>query len=281
MANHNSDDSDAPFLVDRRTHDRYISHPASTLPSHQLTRPPSSSPSPYAPHQPKSLSGIALRAFCLGLALATGLLAALLTLTLTASPLWRLPFFLAALSTFHFLEFWTTAAHNPAQADTKAYLLTANWPAYGLAHAAAALECTLTNTLFPRRAWLPPRAAPLLVLLGLAAVAVGQAVRSAAMIEAGQSFNHVVQHKRGRRHELVTGGVYAVFRHPSYFGFFWWALGTQLVMGNPVCFVAYAVMLWTFFSRRVRHEEELLVGFFGDDYREYRRRVGTRIPFIP
>jgi len=28
-------------------------------------------------------------------------------------------------------------------------------------------------------------------------------------------------------------------------------------------------------------EERTLVEFFGDDYREYRKRVGTRIPFVP
>jgi protein-S-isoprenylcysteine O-methyltransferase len=109
----------------------------------------------------------------------------------------------------------------------------------------------------------------------------GQVVRSVAMVQAGKSFNHVVQRRRGREHVLVTNGVYAVLRHPSYFGFFWWALGTQVVMGNVVCFWAYAVVLWGFFSNRIRHEEELLVGFFGEDYERYRTRVGTKIPFIP
>lgn len=242
---------------------------------------PSPSPSPYARHQPKSLSGIALRAFCLGVALTTGLILTLLILTSTSSPLWRIPFFVSALSTFHFLEFWTTAAYNTPQADVKAFLLTANWPAYAVAHAAAFAECLLANLAFPRRAWAPLYSGPVLLLLGLAAAAVGQAVRSAAMVKAGQSFNHVVQKKRGREHVLVTSGVYAAFRHPSYFGFFWWALGTQVVMGNVLCFCGYAIMLWTFFSRRIKGEEELLVEFFGEDYVDYRKRVGTKIPFIP
>lgn len=101
------------------------------------------------------------------------------------------------------------------------------------------------------------------------------------MVKAGQSFNHIVQQKRGDTHVLVTDGIYALFRHPSYFGFFWWALGTQMVMGNAVCFWLYAGVLWRFFSGRVKVEEEYLVQFFGDGYREYRRRVGTKIPGIP
>lgn len=238
-------------------------------------------PSPYGPHQPKSLSGIALRSFCLGIAFATGIIATVQILATTSSPLWRLPFFLSALSTFHFLEFWTTATYNTPQADVKSFLLTANWPAYAIAHATAFLECLASNTLFPRRSWAPLHTGPVLVFLGLAAVVVGQAVRSAAMARAGQSFNHIVQRQRGREHVLVTSGVYAASRHPSYFGFFWWALGTQLVMGNVLCFCGYAFVLWSFFARRIRHEEEFLVSFFGEDYVRYRRRVGTRIPFIP
>lgn len=273
MANRNSDDLDARFLHNRRQdHGSRHSESSSESPARL---------SPYAPHQPKSLSGIALRAFCLGFALATGTISTVLILVYTSSPLWRLPFFLSALSTFHFLEFWTTAAYNTPQADVKSFLLTANWPAYAIAHAAAFLECLFSNLLFPARAWAPLHSGPVLLLLGLVATAVGQAVRSAAMAKAGQSFNHVVQQKRGREHVLVTSGVYAALRHPSYFGFFWWALGTQLVMGNALCFCAYAVMLWTFFNRRIRHEEELLVSFFGEDYVDYRKRVGTRIPFIP
>ncbi|RYF84537.1 MAG: hypothetical protein EOO03_14665, partial [Chitinophagaceae bacterium] len=36
-----------------------------------------------------------------------------------------------------------------------------------------------------------------------------------------------------------------------YFGFFWWGVGTQLLLGNTVCFVGYTGVLWYFFSRRI------------------------------
>lgn len=236
---------------------------------------------PYLPGQPKSLAGIALRAFCLGIALAVGVIATLTTLLLTASPLWRLPFFLATLSTFHFLEFWTTAAYNTREAEVSSFLLTANWPAYAIAHTAAAAECLLANALFPGRRWAPAGLGTVGMLLGLALVVAGQVVRSAAMAQAGPSFNHIVQQTQKREHILVTTGVYGSLRHPSYFGFFWWGLGTQLAMGNVVCLVAYAAVLWRFFSTRIRHEEIFLVKFFGDEYVDYRKKVGTKIPFVP
>ncbi|KAL2881414.1 farnesyl cysteine-carboxyl methyltransferase [Colletotrichum sp. CLE4] len=233
----------------------------------------------YYPNQPKSLAGIALRAFLLGTTFTLGLLSLTSILLFTSSTLWRLPFFLSALSLFHFLEFYTTAAYNTPQATVHAYLLTANWPAYAIAHATAFAECLLTNLVFPTSVWAPFGLRTPLLLTGLLLVGIGQTVRSAAMVTAGQSFNHTVQHYRAESHTLVTGGVYAYFRHPSYFGFFWWAIGTQLVMGNVVSLVAYAVVLWYFFSKRIRHEEELLVRFFGQDYEDYRKRVGTMIPF--
>ncbi|KAK4158003.1 protein-S-isoprenylcysteine O-methyltransferase [Chaetomidium leptoderma] len=249
------------------------------------SRPPTPSNDPILPylrHQPKSLSGIATRAFCLGIALAVGTTATLTILLTTSSPLWRVPFFLASLALFHFLEFWTTAAYNTRAADVSSFLLTSNWPGYAVAHSVATLECLATHVLLgPDTRWGAPFGLGwTLTLAGLLLVVVGQAVRSLAMIQAGQSFNHHVQSRRQSGHVLVTTGIYAVLRHPSYFGFFWWALGTQMVMGNVVSFVGYAVVLWKFFSRRIRHEEEFLVGFFGGEYVAYRARVGTKIPFV-
>ena len=235
----------------------------------------------YFPRQPKSLAGIAARSFCLGIGLAVGVGGTVAVLAGTSSPLWRLPFFLAALSLFHFLEFWTTAAYNTRAAEISSFLLTANWPAYAIAHAAATFECLVTSAIWPGRSWAPLHSGPLLCLLGFCLVVIGQTVRSVAMIQAGPSFNHLVQHQRSSGHVLVTTGIYGRLRHPSYFGFFWWALGTQLVLGNLLSFFAYTAVLWKFFSSRIRHEEEFLVRFFGDEYIDYRRKVGTKIPFIP
>ncbi|KAK7717512.1 farnesyl cysteine-carboxyl methyltransferase [Diaporthe eres] len=236
---------------------------------------------PYFPGQPKSLAGIALRAFCLGAALAVGVIGTGLVLATTSSPLWRLPFFLASLSAFHFLEFWTTAAYNTREAEVSSFLLTANWPAYAIAHSAASLECLVTSVFFPARSWAPFGTGPLLMLLGISLVLVGQVVRSAAMVQAGPSFNHIVQQTQKREHILITTGIYGTLRHPSYFGFFWWGLGTQLAMGNVLCFFAYAAVLWRFFSSRIRHEEVFLVRFFGDEYVDYKKKTGTKIPFVP
>ncbi|KAK0711047.1 Isoprenylcysteine carboxyl methyltransferase family-domain-containing protein [Lasiosphaeris hirsuta] len=235
----------------------------------------------YFPHQPKSLAGIALRSFCLGIGLALGVGGTIATLIFTSSPLWRLPFFIGTLALFHFLEFWTTAAYNTRVAEISSFLLTANWPAYAIAHAFATLESLVTSVVWPNRTWAPLHSGPLLCLAGFVLVVIGQTVRSVAMVQAGPSFNHMVQQQRGAGHVLVTTGIYARLRHPSYFGFFWWALGTQLVLGNLISFFAYAAVLWRFFSSRIKHEEDLLIKFFDEEYVDYRKKVGTKIPFVP
>lgn len=48
------------------------------------------------------------------------------------------------------------------------------------------------------------------------------------MITAGTSFTHLISYDKRRDHRLVTRGVYSLFRHPSYVGWFWWSVGTQV-----------------------------------------------------
>jgi protein-S-isoprenylcysteine O-methyltransferase len=205
----------------------------------------------YFPGQQKSLSGIAIRSLLLGIVGTSSVIATISLIYFTSSVLWRLPFFLSALSIFHFLEFWTTARYNTKEAKISSFLLSQNGSAYNIAHTAALSECLLTSIIFPNRSWAPSSATYALISVGLVMIFFGQTIRSVAMVQAGTNFNHIVQYRKANEHQLVTTGIYHYLRHPSYCGFFWWGLGTQLVLGNAICFVAYAVILWRFFSRRI------------------------------
>ncbi|PBP17841.1 prenyl cysteine carboxyl methyltransferase Ste14 [Diplocarpon rosae] len=232
----------------------------------------------FYPGQPKSLSGIAIRSFILGLVLSSALFLSAHLLS-THQAIWRIPFFLALLSLFHFLEFYTTSRANTSSATISSFLLTSNGSAYAIAHTASLLETAFLHLVCPA-AILPPAIHNLTLALGIVLVVVGQGTRAAAMLTAGTNFSHVVRHTKAQSHELVTTGVYGVFRHPSYFGFFWWSVGTQLVCGNILCLAAFAGVLWKFFESRISGEEQLLVGFFGDEYVRYRQRTRVGIPFI-
>lgn len=100
------------------------------------------------------------------------------------------------------------------------------------------------------------------------------------MAQAGSNFNHTLARTYCEGHVLVTQGVYGWLRHPAYFGFFYWALGTQMLVGNKLSLVGYAFVLWGFFRKRIEGEERTLVQFFGDEYVGYRQRVGTGLPGI-
>jgi protein-S-isoprenylcysteine O-methyltransferase len=235
----------------------------------------------YLPGQKKSIPGIAVRSLLLGVVFTLSTNLTLFLLFCTGTPLWRLPFFLTILSTFHFLEFWTTARYNPPAMSISSFLLSQNGSAYIIAHTGAIAECLLRNTLLCSISpLLPSSFSNALIVLSLCLMVVGQAIRSYAMITAGTNFNHIVQHTRKSTHTLVTDGIYAWLRHPSYFGYFWWGLGTQIMMGNVVGFIGYTVVLWTFFYRRIGGEEALLIKFFGDDYVQYKKRSWVGIPFI-
>lgn len=54
----------------------------------------------------------------------------------------------------------------------------------------------------------------------------------------------------------------------------------QLILQNPLCFCAYALMSWRFFHDRVLMEEITLLNFFGEDYVKYQEKVCTGLPFI-
>lgn len=83
----------------------------------------------------------------------------------------------------------------------------------------------------------------------------GQVFRSLAMYTAGSNFHHQVRDQRDEKHKLVTSGIYSHMRHPSYFGWFWYSVGGQIVLGNPICLVGYVYVLWKFFEDRIVYEE--------------------------
>ncbi|EAU84877.1 prenyl cysteine carboxyl methyltransferase Ste14 [Coprinopsis cinerea okayama7 len=187
----------------------------------------------------------------------------------------QLGFFAASWALFHWLEFGVTAGWNREKCSVDSYLLD-NGAMYHISNGIAVLEYVLTA------AWNPSlKAYPYVTEIGMVWVVFGQVLRSLAMIHAATNFSHTVAFQKRSNHKLVSDGVYAWFRHPSYAGFWYWAVGTQLVLQNPFSTVFFAVVLWRFFYLRTRSEEAALIRFFGDEYVQYRARVKVWIPFIP
>lgn len=80
---------------------------------------------------------------------------------------------------------------------------------------------------------------------------------------------------------LFTGGVYAWVRNPIYSAFLFICAGALLVAGNLVV-LPLAVLYWLFLTvLMIRTEERWLLERFGEEYREYCRRVNRCIPAPP
>ncbi|XP_052117231.1 protein-S-isoprenylcysteine O-methyltransferase B isoform X1 [Arachis duranensis] len=116
--------------------------------------------------------------------------------------------------------------------------------------------------------------------VGLAIVVIGEVIRKLAILTAGHAFTHLIRTHRHDDHRLVTHGIYGFMRHPGYSGFFIWSVGTQIMLCNPISVVAFAVVVWRFFAKRIPYEEYFLRRFFGRDYKEYAKKVGSGVPFI-
>ncbi|CAE7072931.1 unnamed protein product [Rhizoctonia solani] len=191
---------------------------------------------------------------------------------------YQLGFFMAAWAFFHWAEFAVTAGWNREKLSVDSFLLD-NGMTYHIAHSVALAEFFITKFIWPNSKY---RTA--VSIIGIVIVIIGQTIRSLAMIHAASNFSHTVATYKLVTHRLVTDGIYSISRHPSYAGFFYWGLGTQLVLQNPVTFVLYLVLLWRFFSSRIKGkygtEEHHLVRFFGKEYTDYRAKVGTLLPLI-
>lgn len=80
---------------------------------------------------------------------------------------------------------------------------------------------------------------------------------------------------------LCVTGRYKYLRHPSYVGWFYWSVGTQLLLCNPLCSMAYAWAGWNFFRQRIPYEEDILMRQYPTEYPSYMHRTFIGIPLIP
>ena len=178
------------------------------------------------------------------------------------------------LFTFHYFEYVVTGLTNPSNLSTDSYLLNHSLQ-YWMAAMASWVEYFIELYFFPEL-----KTSKVVLWMGVLICIAFDLLRKIAMFHAGASFSHIVQSTKKDDHKLVTRGVFAYFRHPSYVGWFYWSLGTQVVLSNPICFALYGYVSWLFFNERVYVEEYSLLQFFGSQYHKYQRQVPVGIPFV-
>jgi len=224
------------------------------------------------------LGRVGFTGFCLGVIF--GAHVSFLVLSLFAT----LPFegmciqwslYVTFLTGFHFSEFFVTALYKPDVAGYNSFVVNHS-KAYTIASLACWAEFWLETLLLPPTI----KRQSGIMALGLVLVIMGQYFRAAAMWTARSNFNHIIMEVREAEHKLVTHGVYKYLRHPSYFGWFWWCVGLQLLLCNPICTVAFFYAAWDFFQKRIPHEEATLLRFYPSEYPAYMARTRIGIPFV-
>ncbi|GER79192.1 MAG: isoprenylcysteine carboxylmethyltransferase family protein [Anaerolineales bacterium] len=79
--------------------------------------------------------------------------------------------------------------------------------------------------------------------------------------------------------ELITTGLYAVIRNPTYLGLFLLNIGVWLIWPTWTIFLLNILFI-LFLEIQVRCEEDYLSSVHGEEYREYKKRTKRYVPFF-
>ncbi|CAD6184502.1 unnamed protein product [Caenorhabditis auriculariae] len=137
------------------------------------------------------------------------------------------------LSVFHLSEYVFTALSNRRSLQPDSFLLNHSYGYWG----AAALSWAEFSLEYYA---LPMLKNVNVSMIGVLFCLVGEVIRKAAMLQAGNGFTHRLAMAKRPDHKLITDGIYGFCRHPGYTGWLIWSVSTQLVLCNPFCCVIYA-----------------------------------------
>jgi protein-S-isoprenylcysteine O-methyltransferase Ste14 len=116
-----------------------------------------------------------------------------------------------------------------------------------------------------------------MTFVGLVVTVLGLLLAIWARVVLGGNWSGTVTFKEN--HELIVRGPYALVRHPIYTALLLMFLGTALAIGTAGGFVGLALFFLSFWIK-LRQEEALMTEHFGDQYRDYKKRVKALIPFV-
>lgn len=79
--------------------------------------------------------------------------------------------------------------------------------------------------------------------------------------------------------KLATDGIYSWVRNPIYSAFMFFCTGALFISGN-IYFYPLFFFYWLFMTVLMKNtEEKWLENLYGDEYREYKKRVNRCIPW--
>ena len=168
---------------------------------------------------------------------------------------------------------WSHTLRDRIFSDRAEWGLNAVWAALGTPLLAATFLFIFRPSLLPWMAlpfpaWLRWAGAA----SGLAAVSLIAAVHG----ELGKNFSPTLRLRPN--HTLVTTGLYRWARHPMYCAYLLLFAGSFLLSANWLIGATGMGIILTHMTVRVRREERILVGRFGEAYLDYARKTARFLP---
>ncbi len=117
-----------------------------------------------------------------------------------------------------------------------------------------------------------------LSIIGLILIIFGILLRFWSIQVLGKFFTATVQIKED--HVLIIKGPYSIVRHPSYLGAWLTITGATVYFGSYIAFIVAVMGMGISYYIRINLEEKALIEMFGEQYKNYQRRVKGIIPFI-
>mgnify|MGYP000952198682 FL=1 len=113
--------------------------------------------------------------------------------------------------------------------------------------------------------------------VGLALILVGHGVVYTANSALGANWSPTIEKTEG--HQLVTGGIYGVIRHPLYLAGLLITVGTNVYFASSWSWIALLPVLAVLWIR-IPMEEKQLVARFGERYTGYRKKTKAILPWL-
>ncbi|MFX0097717.1 MAG: isoprenylcysteine carboxylmethyltransferase family protein [Candidatus Hodarchaeota archaeon] len=79
------------------------------------------------------------------------------------------------------------------------------------------------------------------------------------------------------KHTLITSGPYSRIRHPMYTVFIIFTISLALISAN-LFVIVFSIFVIIPFPSIAKQEEQMLLGLFGDEYRDYMRQTNRFFP---
>jgi protein-S-isoprenylcysteine O-methyltransferase Ste14 len=119
---------------------------------------------------------------------------------------------------------------------------------------------------------------PAIAGLGVATLAAALFLFYRSHADLGRNWSISLEIRRD--HQLITGGVYRLIRHPMYSSFFLLALAQIFLLPNWLVGASGLLAIFALYGFRIRQEEQMMLDRFGGAYRHYVAHTKRLIPWV-